>query len=164
MQELTNQNMPEYERPPEEKLRSNLTEEQYYVMCEDGTEHPYTSEYWENEHEGIYVDAATGQPLFTSFDKFPSECGWPSFSSPISEDVVVTRQDLSHGMVRTEVRSAAGDFHLGHVFDDGPKERGGLRYCINGAAIRFIPEADMEAEGYSYLLPYYKKRKRESIK
>lgn len=165
MQELIRvKELMNYERPSEDELRHRLSKEQYYVLCENGTEHPYTSEYWEKENDGIYVDAATGQPLFTSFDKFPSECGWPSFSEPISKECVVLQRDLSHGMVRTEVRSASGDFHLGHVFDDGPKERGGMRYCINGAAIRFIPEEDMEVEGYSYLLPYYKKRKQESAK
>ncbi len=147
-------------RPSEEELRKKLSKRQYDVLCNDATEPPFSSEYWNSDEEGIYVNAATGEPLFTSYDKFSSECGWPSFSQPIDKAGVTEKKDLSHGMVRTEVRSA--DFHLGHVFSDGPKERGGLRYCINGAAIRFIPMQDIELEGYSYLIPYLKSRKKEA--
>ena len=151
-----------YNRPSDEELKKRLTARQYDVMCNNGTEAPYSSEYWDSDAEGIYVNAVTGEPLFTSYDKFSSGCGWPSFSKPIDEASIREKNDTSHGMVRTEVRSTGGDFHLGHVFTDGPEERGGLRYCINGAAIRFIPREDIEVEGYSYLLQYLKSREREA--
>ena len=114
---------------------------------------PLKNEYWNNFGAGIYVDITTGEPLFSSKDKFDSGCGWPSFAKPIDPNVVTENDDLSFGMERTEVRSRVGDAHLGHVFDDGPIESGGMRYCINSAAIRFIPKEDMEKEGYGYLLP-----------
>ncbi len=151
-----------YTRPNEAELKELLTDEQYDVMVKNGTEKPFSSEYVACEGEGIYVDAATGEPLFTTYDQFSSHCGWPSFTRPIEGSSVKEREDTSHNMVRTEVRSSAGDFHLGHVFNDGPKERGGLRYCINGAAIRFIPLEDMELEGYGFLLPHMKARRREA--
>jgi len=153
----------EYSRPSDEKLKELLGEEKYEIMVNGATEPRFSSEYQSNDGEGIYVDAATGEPLFTSYDQYESECGWPSFTQPIHEDNVVEKEDRSHGMVRTEVRSRTGDFHLGHVFDDGPKERGGLRYCINGASIRFIPYADMEDEGYAFLFPYLKERRKEVL-
>ncbi|GFG53705.1 peptide-methionine (R)-S-oxide reductase [Mycolicibacterium agri] len=125
-----------------------LSPEQYYVTQKNGTERPFTGEYWDNHEPGIYVDVVSGEPLFASVDKFDSGTGWPSFTKPIERDNVVEKRDLSHLMIRTEVRSAHGDSHLGHVFKDGPRDRGGLRYCINSAALRFIHLDDLEAEGY----------------
>ncbi|MDX1053423.1 peptide-methionine (R)-S-oxide reductase MsrB [Sinorhizobium medicae] len=125
-----------------------LTPEQYRVTQENGTERPFTGEYNDNKRPGIYVDIVSGEPLFASSDKFESGCGWPSFTKPIVPANVNELRDSSRGMIRTEVRSAHGDSHLGHVFPDGPQDRGGLRYCINSAALRFIPREEMEAEGY----------------
>ncbi|MDX0426422.1 peptide-methionine (R)-S-oxide reductase MsrB [Sinorhizobium medicae] len=125
-----------------------LTPEQYRVTQENGTERPFTGEYNHNKRPGIYVDIVSGEPLFASSDKFESGCGWPSFTKPIVPANVNELRDSSHGMIRTEVLSAHGDSHLGHVFPDGPQDRGGLRYCINSAALRFIPREEMEAEGY----------------
>jgi peptide-methionine (R)-S-oxide reductase len=127
---------------------SRLTPEQYRVTQKGGTEAPGTGEYLHNEEPGIYVDVVSGEPLFTSKDKFDSGCGWPSFAKPLAPEHVNELRDASHGMVRTEVRSTNADSHLGHVFDDGPQELGGLRYCINSAALRFIPRDQMQAEGY----------------
>jgi peptide-methionine (R)-S-oxide reductase len=138
--------MAKYERKPE--VIHSLTPEQYRVTQEDGTERPGTGEYLYNKAAGIYVDVVSGEPLFASAAKYESGCGWPSFVKPIEPDNVVELRDLSLGMVRTEVRSRHGDSHLGHVFPDGPPDRGGLRYCINSAALRFIPRENMEAEGY----------------
>ncbi|NBI06335.1 peptide-methionine (R)-S-oxide reductase MsrB [Senegalia massiliensis] len=137
-----------YNKPTDKELREKLTEEQYRVTQENATERPFTSEYNNNEGEGIYVDIVTGEPLFSSKDKYDSGCGWPSFTKPIEENIK-EKSDLSHGMRRTEVRSKSGDSHLGHVFTDGPKDKGGLRYCINGAALKFIQREDLEKEGYS---------------
>ena len=125
-----------------------LTPEQYRVTQQNGTERPGTGEYLHNHEPGIYVDVVTGEPLFASSDKFDSGCGWPSFTKPIEPANVIELRDTSHGMVRTEVRSVHGDSHLGHVFPDGPRDCGGLRYCINSAALRFIHRDDMEAAGY----------------
>lgn len=127
---------------------SRLTPEQYRVTQENGTERPFTGEYNDNKAAGIYVDIVSGEPLFASSDKFESGCGWPSFTKPIEPAHVTELRDDSLGMVRTEVRSAHGDSHLGHVFPDGPQDRGGLRYCINSASLRFIPRDEMQAEGY----------------
>lgn len=149
-----------FQRPDEAELRNMMSEEQYEVMVNGGTEKPFTSHYLEDGREGLFVDAATGEPLFTSYDKFDSGTGWPSFTKPISEDAVTEKEDTSAGMVRTEVRSAGGGMHLGHVFDDGPKECGGRRYCINGVALRFIPVEDLEKDGYGYLLPEMHERKK----
>lgn len=126
----------------------SLTPEQYRVTQENGTEHPGSGEYLDNDEPGIYVDIVSGEPLFTSSEKFESGCGWPSFSKPIDETYINELRDTGLGMIRTEVRSTHGDSHLGHVFTDGPLERGGLRYCINSASLRFIPVDDMETEGY----------------
>ncbi|WP_421791863.1 peptide-methionine (R)-S-oxide reductase MsrB [Hyphobacterium sp.] len=127
---------------------SGLTAEQYRVTQENGTERPFTGEYNDHKEIGIYVDIVSGEPLFTSFDKFDSGCGWPSFTRPVDAENINELRDTSHGMIRTEVRSSHGDSHLGHVFPDGPADQGGLRYCINSASLRFIPVADLEAEGY----------------
>lgn len=125
-----------------------LTPEQYRVTQQSGTEAPWSGALLGNKAPGIYVDVVSGEPLFASSDKFESGCGWPSFSKPIDSRNVAEKVDQSHGMVRTEVRSAHGDSHLGHVFPDGPLDRGGLRYCINSASLRFVPKAQMAAEGY----------------
>ena len=126
-----------------------LSPEQYHVTQKNGTERPFTGEYWDNHEPGIYVDVVSGEPLFASVDKFDSGSGWPSFTKPVDSDNVVEKRDFSHLMIRTEVRSTHGDSHLGHVFTDGPKADGGLRYCINSAALRFIHLDDLEAEGYA---------------
>jgi peptide-methionine (R)-S-oxide reductase len=125
-----------------------LTPDQYRVTQKNGTERPFTGEYWDNKEPGIYVDVVSGEPLFASVDKFDSGTGWPSFTKPIDTGNVVEKRDFSHLMMRTEVRSTHGDSHLGHVFPDGPRDSGGLRYCINSAALRFIHRDDLEAEGY----------------
>jgi peptide-methionine (R)-S-oxide reductase len=132
-----------------------LNPDQYYVTQENGTERPFTGEYWDNHEPGIYVDVVSGEPLFASVDKFDSGTGWPSFTKPIDRDNVAEKIDVSHAMVRTEVRSAYGDSHLGHVFDDGPRAEGGLRYCINSAALRFIHRDALESEGYGQYLSLF---------
>lgn len=131
---------------------ANLTPEQFRVTQQNGTERPGTGDYLRNKEPGIYVDVVSGEPLFASSDKFESGTGWPSFTKPIEPANVAELKDTSHGMVRTEVRSAHGDSHLGHLFPDGPKDRGGLRYCINSASLRFVPRAEMEAQGYGAYL------------
>lgn len=131
---------------------AKLTPEQYRVTQKSGTERPGTGEYLDNKEPGIYVDIVSGEPLFASSDKYESGCGWPSFTQPIEPANVNELRDASHGMTRTEVRSTHGDSHLGHVFPDGPEDRGGLRYCINSASLRFILRDDMEAEGYGAYL------------
>ncbi len=129
---------------------------QYHVTQENGTERPFNNAYWDNHAKGIYVDVTTGEPLFSSVDKFDSGTGWPSFSKPIEGTDVVEKTDSSLLMKRTEVRSGSGDAHLGHVFDDGPKDKGGMRYCINSASLRFIPKDDLEKEGYGEYLSLFK--------
>ncbi len=131
---------------------SRLTPEQFRVTQQNGTERPFTGEYDDHYAPGIYVDIVSGEPLFASSAKFSSGCGWPSFSKPIVAAHVNELRDISHGMIRTEVRSAHGDSHLGHVFPDGPREMGGLRYCINSASLRFVPRGEMEAQGYGAYL------------
>ena len=134
-----------------EELRQKLTPTQFKIACECGTEPPFNNEYWDNKRTGLYVDIISGHPLFSSVDKFDSGTGWPSFSKPVTEGEVIEKEDLSHGHVRTEVRSKSGDSHLGHVFPDGPKPNG-LRYCINSASLRFVPVEDLEAEGFGQYL------------
>lgn len=134
---------------------ARLTPEQYRVTQENGTERPFSGAYTDNKAAGLYVDIVSGEPLFTSMDKFDSGCGWPSFTRPLNEENVRELRDISHGMIRTEVRSAHGDSHLGHVFPDGPSDQGGLRYCINSASLRFIPVSRLEAEGYGEYLELF---------
>lgn len=131
-----------------DNLKETLTPMQYNVTQQNGTEPPFHNEYWNEEADGIYVDVISGKPLFSSKDKYDAGCGWPSFTKPIQETEVLEKRDMSHGMIRTEVRSKTADSHLGHVFPDGPREAGGLRYCINSASLRFIRKEDLEAEGY----------------
>lgn len=142
-----------YGKPSEEELRSRLTPLQYEVTQNNATERPFTNEYDHEFRPGIYVDIVNGEPLFVSSDKYDSGCGWPAFTKPISADLIREVRDTSHGMVRTEVRSAHGDSHLGHVFEDGPRETGGLRYCINSASLKFIPLGEMKEAGYGDLIP-----------
>lgn len=139
-----------------EKLRESLSERQYEVTQHSATEPPFQNEYFNFFQPGIYVDITTGEPLFSSSDKYESGCGWPAFSKPIDPGALRQFPDSSHGRQRTEVRSRVGDAHLGHVFEDGPRESGGLRYCINSASLRFIPKEEMDREGYGYLLPLVK--------
>ena len=146
-----------YEKPSQAVLRENLSEESYRVTQEAATEAPFSNAYDQTFEEGIYVDITTGEPLFFAKDKFASGCGWPSFSRPISKELIHYYRDLSHGMERIEVRSRSGNAHLGHVFTDGPRELGCLRYCINSASLRFIAKDEMEEAGYGYLLPYLNK-------
>ena len=136
----------------DESVIAKLTPEQYKVTQESATERPGTGALLNNKAPGIYVDIVSGEPLFASSDKYESGCGWPSFTKPIEPANVAELRDTTHGMVRTEVRSANGDSHLGHVFEDGPLDRGGLRYCINSASLRFVPKGEMEAQGYGAYL------------
>jgi peptide-methionine (R)-S-oxide reductase len=138
--------MADYSKSPEAVQK--LTPEQFRVTQQNGTERPFQNEFWNNHQEGLYVDVVSGEPLFTSRDKFDSGCGWPSFTKPVESGNVLEKSDTSHGMLRTEVRSAHGDSHLGHVFPDGPRAAGGLRYCINSASLRFIPVEELESAGY----------------
>jgi len=133
----------------DEELKKRLTPIQYEVTQNDATEPPFRNEFWNHTEEGIYVDIVSGEPLFSSRDKYDAGCGWPSFTKPINKEEVKENMDVSHNMVRTEVRSKAANSHLGHVFEDGPTEAGGLRYCINSAALRFVPKHKLEEEGYS---------------
>ena len=142
----------DYQKPAAEAIRDKLTQEQYTVTQENGTEYPFYNEFWNQFEKGIYVDIVTGEPLFSSTDKYESSCGWPAFTKPIEAPSVVYLEDSSHGMQRIEVRSRAGNSHLGHVFTNDPESPNGVRFCINSASLRFIPYAHMEAEGYGYLM------------
>ncbi len=143
-----------YQKPSLDQLKQKLTPMQFQVTQHDATEPPFHNEFWDNHEHGLYVDVVTGEPLFSSVDKFDSGTGWPSFTKPVEASRVVSRSDRTHGMVRVEVRSKAGDSHLGHVFDDGPGPTG-TRYCINSASLRFIPVSKLEAEGYGEYLPLF---------
>ncbi|MFW2178210.1 MULTISPECIES: peptide-methionine (R)-S-oxide reductase MsrB [unclassified Moraxella] len=146
----------DYQKPSEAEIKANLTDEQYYVTQHSGTERPFSHEYDHQFDKGIYVDIVSGEPLFASSDKYDSGCGWPAFSKPIDPAVIEEYFDESHGMRRTEVRSRVADSHLGHVFNDGRPELGGMRYCINGASLRFIPLEQMVEQGYEALVDLVK--------
>ena len=139
-----------------DKAIAALTPMQYHVTQQNGTEPPFDNQYNANHRQGIYVDIVSGEPLFTSLDKFDSGCGWPSFSKPINQQQIIEKEDNSHGMNRIEVRSSEADSHLGHVFTDGPAALGGLRYCINSAALKFIPKEELETQGYGEYLRLFK--------
>jgi peptide methionine sulfoxide reductase msrA/msrB len=147
-----------FDKERDEELRKKLTPLQYEVTQRNGTEPPFDNPYWNNKREGIYVDIVSGEPLFSSLDQFDSGCGWPSFTKPLHPENIKTELDLSHGMIRTEIRSREADSHLGHVFNDGPPPTG-LRYCINSAALRFIPKEELEKEGYGQYLSLFEKGK-----
>ena len=146
-----------YGKPNREEIKKKLNDLEYKVTQEDATEKPFTHEYNDNYEEGIYVDIVSGEPLFNSHDKYDALCGWPSFTQPLEDEHIVEKEDKSLGRVRTEVRSSHGDSHLGHVFTDGPKDKGGLRYCINGASLKFIKKEDMKKEGYGEYLKLFDK-------
>lgn len=148
--------IPVFDAKNDKVLKKELTPAQYAVTREAATERAFTGEYWDHFARGVYVDITTGEPLFTSEDKFESGCGWPSFSKPVAPEVVRETADHTHGMRRTEVRSRSGNAHLGHVFTDGPRDKGGLRYCINSAALRFIPYEKLDEEGYGALKDFLK--------
>lgn len=145
-----------YMKPDKEELKKKLSPLQYKVTQESVTESPFVNEFWEEKRQGIYVDIVTSEPLFSSLEKFDSSCGWPSFTKALASDIIIEKTDNSFNTIRTEVRSKQGDSHLGHVFEDGPKEKGGLRYCINSASLRFIPKEDLQTEGYEEYLKLFK--------
>ncbi len=143
----------------EEELRQRLTPLQYKVTRQEGTEPPFMNAYWNNHQPGLYVDVVSGEPLFSSLDKFDSGTGWPSFTKPLEKQNVTEKTDSAYGMERTEVRSSSSDSHLGHVFEDGPSDAGGMRYCMNSASLRFIPVEKLKEEGYEKYLPLFEKQK-----
>lgn len=147
-----------YKKPTDKELKEKLSPLQYQVTQHDGTERPFDNEYWDNKREGIYVDVVTGEPLFSSIDKYDSGTGWPSFTKPIDQGALIEKDDNKFFMKRTEVRSKAGGSHLGHVFNDGPKEAGGMRFCMNSAALRFVAKENLEKEGYGEYLRLFEKK------
>lgn len=147
---------PPFVKPGDEELRQRLTPVQYRVTQHEGTERAFTGEYWDHDEPGLYVDVVSGEPLFSSLDKYDAGCGWPSFTRTIPQVNLTENTDHKIGYARTEVRSALADSHLGHVFPDGPQERGGLRYCINSAALRFVPVGELEAQGYGDYLGLFR--------
>jgi peptide-methionine (R)-S-oxide reductase len=151
--------MPECKKNAESMSR--LSPEQFRVTQQNGTERPFENAFWDHDEVGIYVDVVSGEPLFSSLDKFDSHCGWPSFTKPVNPENLEERSDNSHGMIRTEVRSSHGDCHLGHVFDDGPQEAGGQRYCINSASLRFVPFDELESEGYGEYRKLFEHQEKE---
>jgi peptide-methionine (R)-S-oxide reductase len=151
--------MSEYKKSAE--ALAHLSPEQFRVTQQNGTERPFENAFWDHDDPGIYVDVVSGEPLFSSLDKFDSHCGWPSFTKPVNPENVEEKRDSSHGMSRTEVRSRHGDSHLGHVFDDGPQDAGGLRYCINSASLRFIPFDQLESEGYGEYRKLFQHQEKE---
>jgi peptide-methionine (R)-S-oxide reductase len=151
--------MSEYKKSAE--ALAHLSPEQFRVTQQNGTECPFENAFWDHDDPGIYVDVVSGEPLFSSLDKFDSHCGWPSFTKPVNPENVEEKRDSSHGMSRTEVRSRHGDSHLGHVFDDGPQDAGGLRYCINSASLRFIPFDELESEGYGEYRKLFQHQEKE---
>jgi len=150
-------NMTDFKKPSAAELKQKLTAEQFAVTQQSATEPAFHNEFWNNHQPGIYVDIVSGMPLFSSLDKFDSGCGWPSFTAPLNSTDVVEHTDNSYGMSRTEVRSTVADSHLGHVFDDGPRDKGGLRYCINSASLKFIPLEEMQKAGYGQYLALFVK-------
>lgn len=144
----------------EPSLKAKLTPLQYEVTQNNGTERPFANEYWDNKRDGIYVDVVSGEPLFSSLDKYDSGTGWPSFTKPINAESLKQKSDRSAWMKRTEIRSAKGDSHLGHVFDDGPADKGGLRYCMNSAAMRFVPREELVKQGYGEYLALFEKARK----
>lgn len=147
--------MKKYTKPADAELKQRLSAEQYQVTQHEGTEPPFRNAYWNHKQPGIYVDVVSGEPLFSSLDKYDSGTGWPSFTRPLEPDHIITRTDRKYGMLRTEARSKHGDSHLGHVFDDGPAPTG-LRFCMNSASLRFIPVDRLEEEGYGEYLPLFR--------
>ncbi len=156
--------MKNYTKPSDEELQKKLTPMQYEVTQRDGTEPAFRNELWDNKEPGLYVDIVSGEPLFSSFEKFDSHCGWASFYKPLEAENFVEKEDSKFGMRRVEVRSKHADSHLGHVFDDGPRELGGMRYCMNSASMRFIPVDKLEEEGYGEYLSLFEKNKAAETK